>query len=195
VTDHRTNKPISRELLDVFAKQLAYDPGSLNARIEWTNDREKDFVRQKITFDAGYNGERTTLHLFLPKSAQPPYRTVVFAPGAYAFANPGPSDDMLTVFPGPEEFVVKSGLALAYPIYDGSYERWRGTSGLTGAELLRYNRTLAAHRRRIWAKPWTTCVRARTFKAKGSYILVSAWGPLGRWSVSRWKIVSRLRFW
>jgi predicted esterase len=54
---------------------------------------------------------------------------------------------MLTAFPGPEEFVIKSGLALAWPIYDRTYERWRPPSGLTGAALARYNLTAHAHRR------------------------------------------------
>ena len=145
--DHRTAKPVSDEAYQILAKQFAYEPGPLNARIEWTNDSHRDYVRQRITFDAGYDEERTPLHLFLPKNAQPPFRTVVFSPGSAAFMNPGPSDKGMTMFLDAHEFVYKSGFALAYPVYDGSFERWRPMPDLTGAELLRHERVSVAHRR------------------------------------------------
>ena len=145
--DHRTAKPVSDEAYQILAKQFAYEPGPLNARIEWTNDSHRDYVRQRITFDAGYDEERTPLHLFLPKNAQPPFRTVVFSPGSAAFMNPGPSDERMGTSLDPHEFVYKSGFALAYPVYDGSYERWRPMPDLTGAELLRHERVGVAHRR------------------------------------------------
>jgi predicted esterase len=145
--DPRAAKPVSDEAYQILAKQFAYEPGPLNARVEWTNDSHRDYVRQRITVDAGYDEQRTPLHLFLPKNAQPPFRTVVFSPGAAAFQNPGPSDERVTTFLEAHEFVYKSGFALAYPVYDGSYERWRPAPELTGAELLRHDRVGAAHRR------------------------------------------------
>jgi predicted esterase len=145
--DHRTAKPVSDEAYQILAKQFAYEPGPLNARVEWTNDTHRDYVRQRITFDAGYDDERTPLHLFLPRNAQPPFRTVVFSPGSAAFMNPGSSDERMETSLDPHEFVYKSGFALAYPVYDGSFERWRPVPDLTGAELLRHERIGAAHRR------------------------------------------------
>ena len=42
--DHRTAKPVSDEVFQILAKQFAYDPGPLNARVEWTNDSHRDYV-------------------------------------------------------------------------------------------------------------------------------------------------------
>jgi dienelactone hydrolase len=144
--DFRNAEPISTELREVFAGRFAYEPGELNARVEWTDDTHREYVRQRVTFDGGY-GQRTPLHLFIPKKGKPPFRTIVYFPGVYAFFNPGPSDKMLTAFPGPEDFVVKTGFALAWPVYDNSFERWKPAPPLTGAELRRHNLVLHAHRR------------------------------------------------
>lgn len=149
-TDHRSWEPVSDELFEVLAGQFAYDRGPLNETIEWADDSGRDAVHQKITFDAGYDGERTPLHLFLPKRSTPPYKTVVFFPTAYPFMRDGNSDTDLFAFPGPEQFVVKSGMALAFPVWDGSYERRRpigGPGGLQGAERERAHRTRMAHHR------------------------------------------------
>jgi dienelactone hydrolase len=147
VVDHRSRKPVSDELFAVIAKQFAYEPGPLDARVESTNESNRDYVWQRISFEAGYDKARTPLHLFLPRNSRPPFRTVVFYPGASAFQNPGPSDQWLTILRGPEEFVYKSGMALAIPVYDGAYERWRPPPALTGPERARHDRTGAAHRR------------------------------------------------
>src|SRR5260370_41937164 len=76
--------------------------------------------RAKVTFDAAYGHERVTACLFLPKNASPPFQTVVYFPGGFAFL-----DDKLDLS-GVEEtrgFLVKSGRALIVPIYKGMYER------------------------------------------------------------------------
>src|ERR1035438_9141546 len=79
--------------------------------------------RTKVTFDAAYGHERVTAYLFLPKNASPPYQTVVYFPGGFAFL-----DDKLDLS-GVEDargFLLKSGRALIVPIYKGMYERRDG---------------------------------------------------------------------
>ena len=147
VQDHRGIEPVSDELYNAFVQQFAYDPSPLNETIEWTDHSQRGFVWEKVSFDAGYDDDRTVVHLLLPDNADPPYKTVVYFPGLFSFQNPGPSDQNLMAFGGgPETFVVKSGFALAWPIYDESFERWHGNlAGLTGAELARARRTRMAH--------------------------------------------------
>jgi hypothetical protein len=41
--------------------------------------------REKVTFDAAYDGERVTAYLFLPKNGSPPFQVVVYYPGLLAF--------------------------------------------------------------------------------------------------------------
>lgn len=90
-------------------------------------------MREKVTFDAAYGHERVTAYLFLPRKASPPFQTVVYFPGIFAFM-----DDELDVS-GVEEtrgFLLQSGRALIFPIYKGTYQRRDGFvpgSGLPGS--------------------------------------------------------------
>ena len=146
VRDDRDSEPVSDELYDAFVQQFAYDPSTLNETVEWKDDTQRGFVWEKVRFDAGYDDERAIVHLLLPDNVEPPYKTVVYFPGLDAFQTSAPSEENVLRFGGPEEFVVKSGLALAWPVYYESFERRRdGLSGLTGAELARASRTRMAH--------------------------------------------------
>jgi dienelactone hydrolase len=109
---------VSDETFAHFLKQFAYDKGELNAEV--AQDREdEDWVREKITFDAAYGGERMMGYLFLPKGGTPPYQTMVVFPGSGAIHTS--SSERLT--PGRASFIPKSGRALLYPIYKSTFER------------------------------------------------------------------------
>jgi eukaryotic-like serine/threonine-protein kinase len=58
-------------------------------------------------------------YIFLPKKFTPPYETVVYFPGSYAIYQRSSRD--LDLFAC--DLIVKSGLALVYPIYKSQYER------------------------------------------------------------------------
>ena len=48
--------------------------------------KDTDYWKEeKITFDAAYGNERVIAYLFLPKTASPPYQTVVVFTGVAAF--------------------------------------------------------------------------------------------------------------
>ena len=68
-------------------------------------------------------------YLFLPKIASPPYQTVVFFPAGDAFVVRSSRDMSLSGL----DFILRSGRALLYPIYKGTYERTtadvNGTNG------------------------------------------------------------------
>jgi hypothetical protein len=116
--DARGERPVSDEIFDVYRRQHAYDRTPLNAVVESATGTDL-FVRETIAIDVGHDPSRLEMHLFLPRGAQPPYQTVIFFPAADAFRLRS-SRDMSLMW---VDFIVKSGRAVLYPIFKGTYER------------------------------------------------------------------------
>nr|MBA2260666.1 SUMF1/EgtB/PvdO family nonheme iron enzyme [Acidobacteriota bacterium] len=110
--------PVSDELFDVYRRFYAYDPAPIEAKTEAVDDRSPHWRKEKVSFTAT-NGERIPAYLFLPKNASPPYQTIVFFPSSYAREMKSSTDLDLNSF----EFIVRSGRALLYPVYWGTFER------------------------------------------------------------------------
>ena len=110
--------PPTDEQFEIFQRMYAYDPAPLDARLE-TADTARHWVRETISFDAAYEGERMLLHLYLPRTGSPPFQTVVYWPGAGArtFSS---VEQKTAVHTG---FIVQSGRALAFPVLRGTLER------------------------------------------------------------------------
>jgi pimeloyl-ACP methyl ester carboxylesterase len=89
----------------------------LNAAIESTQTT-RIWERQRISFEAAYAGKRMVLYLYLPTSGAPPYQTVIYWPGANA-RNLNSIDEYSSYM----DFVVKNGRAVAFPAYEGTFER------------------------------------------------------------------------
>jgi dienelactone hydrolase len=117
--DFSVEKPVGDDEFRFILKQYAYDKSDLQAKIEEEQDAD-DWIRQTITFDAAYGGERMMAYLFLPKQGTPPYQTVVYFPGSGVIYVRS-SDGNLSV--SAFDFFIKSGRALMYPIYKGTFER------------------------------------------------------------------------
>jgi serine/threonine protein kinase/formylglycine-generating enzyme required for sulfatase activity/dienelactone hydrolase len=97
-----------------------YDRTPLNPVVENIQDSSPFWRKEKITFDAAYDGNRVIAHLFLPKAGKPPYQIVIYFPGVnavYENSFKGPPYRALT------EYITKSGRAMLFPIYYGTYER------------------------------------------------------------------------
>jgi DNA-binding winged helix-turn-helix (wHTH) protein/dienelactone hydrolase len=116
--DYRVPQTISDEALEIYKGLYGYDPAPLKAEIEASTET-RSWTRERITFEAPYDDERMTLYLYLPRTASPPYQTVVFVPGVNAWRAPPPFDQ----FPFDADFIVRSGRAVAFPILKGSFER------------------------------------------------------------------------
>ncbi|MBI4429057.1 MAG: protein kinase, partial [Ignavibacteriales bacterium] len=111
-------KPVSDAVFNIYLSMYKYDRTPLNVRIE-SADTTSDYILQKISLDAGYGGERLTVFLFAPRVGNPPYQAVVYFPGSGALHTR--SSRFLEV--GAIDFIVKSGRAVMYPVYKGTYER------------------------------------------------------------------------
>jgi len=117
--DYAKERPVSDAEFRTFAPLYDYDRAPLNARVESVDSSNADWVRQTVTFDAAYGGERVIAHLVLPRHGHPPYQAVVLGPGGNAFG-PGKSEPVLTpTLP----FVVASGRAVLYPVLRNMFER------------------------------------------------------------------------
>ena len=116
--DFLAEKPVSDEVFAQYLRQFTYDKTPLDPKIEEEKVTPSG-VRQKITFNAAYGGERMMAYLFLPPASKPPYQIVVVFPGSGAISTR--SSESLEL--GRVDFLPKSGRAALFPIYKGTYER------------------------------------------------------------------------
>jgi hypothetical protein len=119
VRDPNSITRLSEEEFRNFQTSCAYDPSELDPNVESSDDSPRYWRKEKITFNAAYDGERVTAHLFLPKGVKPPYQPVVFFPMLSAVREDTFAESRMRK----HDFVIKSGRAAYYPIYKGTYDR------------------------------------------------------------------------
>jgi hypothetical protein len=117
--DFRTATPIDDGQYEIVRAAFAYDRKDLDARIESVDESANHWRRERVSFAAAYGGERVPAYLYLPRDATPPYQTVVFFPSSAAVELESSRDPALFL----ASFLIRSGRALMYPIYKGTYER------------------------------------------------------------------------
>lgn len=123
--DYRKETPAGDEIFAAYRRLHGYDPGPLEARIESSEDRPPHRTEVHVSYAAAYDGERIPATLFLPRNAAPPFQAVVFfPPGSAVFLN-SIQDAGTHHF----SFLIRSGRALLFPVYKGTYERRVRTDG------------------------------------------------------------------
>jgi dienelactone hydrolase len=122
--------PTTDEAFAAYRNLYAYNAAPLNASIE-DSRRSRHWIREHITFDASYAGERMGLYLFLPTAASPPYQTVLYWPGSAALFVA--SIDDYTVY---LDYLLKDGRAVAFPVFKGTFERGDGSLGRAGPTVV-----------------------------------------------------------
>jgi dienelactone hydrolase len=110
--------PVPAEIYAAYGRVFAYENKPLNATVDATEET-RVWTRQRISFDAAYGDERMVLYLYLPKTGSPPFQTVVYWPGSASLVLRSIDEHSSPTF----DFVVKSGRALAFPVYLGTFER------------------------------------------------------------------------
>jgi len=131
--DPTQTKPISDPEYAIYARLYERRPVPLDVHIESTDDASLQWTLQKISYAAGYGGERLNALLYLPKNAKPPFQTMVFMPGSYAFfdkAALGNAQAMngLSI----TKLLVLGGRAALFPVWKGMYERADGYESSQG---------------------------------------------------------------
>ncbi|MDA2928246.1 SUMF1/EgtB/PvdO family nonheme iron enzyme, partial [Acidobacteria bacterium AH-259-G07] len=119
--DYDQEEPVSEAVFEIYKQQFLYDRTDLNAVVESRDESSKQWTLEKITFDGAYGNERVIAYLLLPKSAAPPYQTVIYFPGSGAIGRQS-NEAVFERF----GFLVKTGRALMCPVYKGTYERRDG---------------------------------------------------------------------
>jgi dienelactone hydrolase len=124
--DVALEKPVSDEYFRFIARQFEYDAATpLDPRIEDSRDFT-GWRTEKVTFNGPGGKERLAAYLYLPRNVGKPYQTLLYFPGANA-GNRG-SSNALMAGPGSAalESLIRSGRAILYPVYHGTYERSDG---------------------------------------------------------------------
>jgi len=118
--DYSLERPVSDQLFQAYKRLYSYDKTPLHANAESLQQTDV-WTEEKITFDAPYENERVAAYLYLPKNASPPFQTVLFFPGSNAFRTRSSDNSRYLQY---FDFVLKSGRAVMFPMYKGTFERW-----------------------------------------------------------------------
>jgi len=121
--DYRNARPVSDSSFEIYKAQFEYDRKDLKPVVEERDESSKDWIREKVTFDAAYGSERVIAHLYLPRKAGGPYQSVIYFPGAAAIGGKPSGQGLVEEFSFCLDYFVKNGRAVVYPIYKGTYER------------------------------------------------------------------------
>jgi formylglycine-generating enzyme required for sulfatase activity len=120
VRNYAREQPVSEKIFRVYRDLYGHDKTALNSTVESSDASNPDWKKERITFDAAYGKERMIAYLFLPTKSVPPFQTIVHFPGAESIVIR--SSDRL--FETPRiDFILKSGRAVLWPVYKGTYER------------------------------------------------------------------------
>ncbi|MGZ8867954.1 MAG: SUMF1/EgtB/PvdO family nonheme iron enzyme, partial [Thermoanaerobaculia bacterium] len=118
VRDYSKERPAGDALFQAYLGFYSYDKTALEARVVSRDTSSSDWTHEKVTMKAAYGNEQLILHVYLPKSARPPFQPVVYFPGSNAI-----HQDEFTGLGPYSDFIPRSGRALVFPIYKGTYER------------------------------------------------------------------------
>jgi cephalosporin-C deacetylase-like acetyl esterase len=143
--DYRTEKPVSGSVFRILQSIYSYDRTDLKARKESVDENSPYWRSESVSFDAAYDNQRVIARLYLPRNAKPPYQTIVYFPAGHARVVGSIDDAEVNRF----EFLMKSGKAVLFPVYQGTYERRRtippgpsGTRDLTVQQCKDFGRSL-----------------------------------------------------
>jgi dienelactone hydrolase len=117
--DYSLEKPVGDEAFQIIRSVYAYTPRELKATADEVDNSSPYWRKEKVSFSAAYGDERVPAFVFLPKNAKPPYQALVHHPGAGASSSTYASMDGFNRI----EFIIRSGRAVIYPIYLGTFAR------------------------------------------------------------------------
>jgi formylglycine-generating enzyme required for sulfatase activity/tRNA A-37 threonylcarbamoyl transferase component Bud32/dienelactone hydrolase len=147
--DYRREQPVADQVFDIYRRLYAYDRRPLDAKVLAVSDQQDGWRRESIIVTAAYGGEQMKIFLFLPTRAAPPFETVVFFPGSNAFRTRTIEQFPITNI----EFLVKSGRAVAFPEYKGTFERQGDVQDSTATPTVGYRDYVVA-----WIKDFSRAV-------------------------------------
>jgi dienelactone hydrolase len=116
--------PVSDDIYEVYKNYYDYDRKALDDEVLNHEEDSKDWILEKVAFNTAYAAERMQGYLFLPKNSSPPFQIVVYVPGSASFwTSSSENIEQYYEFPIFLDFIVKTGRAVFYPVYKGTFER------------------------------------------------------------------------
>jgi dienelactone hydrolase len=116
--DFLKERPVSEPVFSAYRQMYQYDRTPIEPKVLEMVD-EGDWVRELVSLNAAYAGERLLLYLYRPKKGVKPYPAVVYFPGSNAIRDRAPQNLQLRTI----DFIIKSGRVVLYPVYKGTYQR------------------------------------------------------------------------
>ncbi|MEP7228392.1 MAG: protein kinase, partial [Gemmatimonadales bacterium] len=121
---HRASRDFLKEpptpdaVFSAYLRMYEYDRNPLQAKVVESID-EGDWIRELVRMDAAYAGDTLLAYFYLPKTGKKPYPAIVYFPGSNAIRDRAPQNLQWRSI----NFIVKSGRAVLYPVYKGTYQR------------------------------------------------------------------------
>ena len=143
--DYTIEKPVDDKTYQLFLHDFEYEKSAFEEELQTVDFGDSDFICQKIFMNSTYNDERLCLYLFLPADNPSPYQTIYYFPSAWAFE----LDDFESNFELIRfefDFYLKSGRAVAYPIFPGMYGRDAIDENLPGGPARRKANVIAINK-------------------------------------------------
>jgi eukaryotic-like serine/threonine-protein kinase len=128
--------PVGEDVYQVYKRLYDYDARPLDGRVDERDDTQPQWITERVSFTAAYGSDRLPMMLMLPKGGKPPYQVAVYFPGSDAVraqTSRGANTYLL-------QFLLVSGRAVAYPIYQQTYERRREPTGTNFAREISIQR-------------------------------------------------------
>lgn len=134
ISDYEIPEPVDDATFAIYARQFDYDARPLEPQVESVDDSHDEWIRERITINTAYGGERMIVQVFLPRNSAPPYQAIVHYPGGDALM----LDDSTQAGLNQVELFLRSGRAVIYPVYAGMFERrnWAATGPASWRDLL-----------------------------------------------------------
>ena len=123
--DYSTAKPVDDANYRGYVAQYDYDHTPLNAKVESRDSSDADWIREDIAIDALGGRGRLPVVIFVPKHAKPPYEAAVIWPASDAFF----VHDRRLLPIWIVDFIVRSGRAVVYPVFEHTLDRGTGSTG------------------------------------------------------------------
>jgi predicted esterase len=111
--------PATDEVFEAYLAMYDYDRVEPEASVDAVDEDSPHWVKETVSYDAAYGGERITTYVF-PRNAEPPFQAVLWYPGNDVLTSRS-SENLVSAYLW--DFIPRSGRALVYPVYKGTYER------------------------------------------------------------------------
>jgi eukaryotic-like serine/threonine-protein kinase len=109
----------SEEVFAATSRLYRRDRTDLQPLVESTT-QSRNWRRETLCFPNGRGKDQLFAYLFLPLVSRPRYQCIVYVPSGDAFQAKFGADIQ------PAEYMIRSGRAMLYPIFWGTYDRFRG---------------------------------------------------------------------